>query len=77
MFLFCSNGVYMVKRSSNRNKLDDSAYPIRVKLKVPDNGHGVALDRYNQYLNSHIGPRPICLAQFNDTRWTGFSSLFP
>jgi len=45
----------MVKRSSNRNRLDDAAFPIRVKLRVPDDGHGVALDRYNRYLGSNVG----------------------
>ncbi len=45
----------MVKRSSNRNKIDDTAFPIRVKVKVPERGHGVRLDQYSQWLASYVG----------------------
>ena len=47
----------MVRRSTQSRKLDDEAFPIRVKIRVPVRGFGQRLDLYDTWLMSNLSPR--------------------
>lgn len=46
----------MPRRSSPRQKTDDLAFPVRVKLAVPPHGLGPAYDRMHDWLRRELGP---------------------
>lgn len=46
----------MVRRSSPQEKIDDSAFPVRVKLFIPENGLQRRLDDLHQWLTFEVGP---------------------
>ncbi|WP_411891362.1 SOS response-associated peptidase [Yoonia sp. SDW83-1] len=45
----------MVRRSTPQKKLDESAFPIRVRFAVPDRGFGLRLNDLHRWLNAEIG----------------------
>lgn len=45
----------MSRRSTSQQKLDDAAFPIRVKFVVPPDGLGAVIDEMRQWLRSEIG----------------------
>jgi hypothetical protein len=45
----------MTRRSTPQHIVDDRAFPIRIKIMTPWNGHGQRLDYYQAWLNHH-GP---------------------
>ena len=46
----------MVRRSSSRFKVDDLAYPIRVKFVVPEGGMQGLSDRVEAWLDAELAP---------------------
>jgi len=44
----------MVRRSIPAKKIDDAAFPIRVKVKVPTRGFGLRIDLYYAWLRSNL-----------------------
>ncbi len=46
----------MTRRSSPRQKTDDLAFPVRVKIAVPAHGLGPAYDRMHDWLRCELGP---------------------
>lgn len=47
----------MARRSTPSKKIDDAAFPIRVKIKVPPRGFGQRLDLYNAWLTGNLSTR--------------------
>jgi hypothetical protein len=47
----------MVRRSVPAKKIDDVAFPIRVKVKVPARGFGLRIDLYHAWLRDNLSPR--------------------
>ena len=47
----------MVRRSVPAKKIDDIAFPIRVKVKVPERGFGLRIDLYYAWLQSNLSAR--------------------
>jgi hypothetical protein len=45
----------MVRRSTPQKKVDDRAFPIRVKFRVPELGFGGLYDRFHAWLRDEIG----------------------
>ncbi len=45
----------MVQRSPRQKDVDDRAFPIRVKVKVPPNGLGTEMSRIMAWLRDEIG----------------------
>ena len=45
----------MVRRSTPQKKLDERAFPVRVRIATPDNGFGVELDAVYRWLSAEIG----------------------
>lgn len=45
----------MVQHSIRQARRDDLAFPVRVKVRVPPNGLGRALDEMNQWLKENTG----------------------
>jgi len=45
----------MAKHSIRQAKRDDLAFPVRVKVRVPPNGLGRALDDMLRWLNENVG----------------------
>ena len=45
----------MVRRSTPQKKLDEQAFPVRVRIATPQNGFGVELDAVYRWLNTEIG----------------------
>lgn len=46
----------MSRRSTPQSKVDDRAFPIRVKVAVPGTGLGPRLNAYHQWLGAELGP---------------------
>ena len=44
----------MSRRTTPQKKIDDLAFPVRVKLAIPDNGLGCRLEAINSWLKSHM-----------------------
>ena len=44
----------MVRRSVPAKAIDDIAFPIRVKVKVPERGFGARIDLYHAWLQSNL-----------------------
>jgi hypothetical protein len=54
----CSRNVpAMVSHSIRQAKRDDLAFPVRVKVCVPDRGLGKTLDRMVVWLRENLGPQ--------------------
>lgn len=51
----------MVRRSTPQKKLDEAAFPVRVRFAVPDRGFGLRLDDLMRWLNAEIGPGHFAL----------------
>jgi len=47
----------MVSHSIRQAKRDDLAFPVRVKVCVPDRGLGKTLDRMVVWLRENLGPQ--------------------
>jgi hypothetical protein len=45
----------MVQRSRRQKDIDDRAFPIRVKVKVPPNGLSIEMSRIMAWLRDEIG----------------------
>jgi putative SOS response-associated peptidase YedK len=45
----------MVRRSTPQRKTDDAAFPVRVKLTIPDGGLGLRLNDIHRWLLTEIG----------------------
>lgn len=45
----------MPRRSTPQKTLDDTAFPVRVKIRVPPNGLGMLLDDCFRWLNVNVG----------------------
>ena len=45
----------MVRRSESQFKIDDRAFPVRVKIVVPDQGLGGISDRIRTWLKEELG----------------------
>jgi len=45
----------MVRRSTPQKKTDDEAFPVRVKVRVPERGMGKLTDAYYAWLNDCLG----------------------
>lgn len=45
----------MARHSIRQAKRDDLAFPVRVKVRVPDTGLGKLLDRMAEWLNENVG----------------------
>lgn len=45
----------MVRRSTPQKKTDDNAFPIRVKVAIPERGMGMLTDAYYKWLNDNLG----------------------
>lgn len=45
----------MPRRSAPRKLIDDTAFPVRVKIRVPPNGLGMLLDECLRWLNVNVG----------------------
>ncbi|MEN7536646.1 hypothetical protein [Aurantiacibacter flavus] len=46
----------MARRSTQQSKLDDLAFPVRIKVAIPRHGLGPLLDRMHQWLNLELEP---------------------
>jgi hypothetical protein len=54
----CSRNVLiMVSHSIRQAKRDDLAFPVRVKVRVPDGGLGKTLDRMMVWLRENLEPQ--------------------
>ena len=49
MFLF------MIQRTPPQKKRDDNAFPVRVKVAIPERGMGMLSDQYLGWLNNNLG----------------------
>lgn len=47
-------GALMSRRSTPQRKIDDTAFPVRVKFKVPPLGFGGKLDEIGYWLNNNL-----------------------
>lgn len=45
----------MVRRSTPQSKTDKAAFPVRIRLKIPDLGFGMRLDDIHRWLRTEIG----------------------
>ena len=58
----CScNVLLMVRRSTQQKKIDESAFPVRVKFVIPDGGLGWRLDDLHRWLQLEVGPGDYAL----------------
>lgn len=46
----------MVRRSTPQKKIDEIAFPIRVRFRIPEGGLGRRLDHLHRWLGNEIGP---------------------
>lgn len=46
----------MTRHSTANFKRDDDAFPIRIKVAVPDQGLGQLANRYQQWLRDNLDP---------------------
>lgn len=45
----------MVRRSTPQKKIDELAFPVRIKFAVPERGFGMRLDAIHSWLGSEVG----------------------
>ena len=45
----------MPRRSTPRSQTVDTAFPVRIKIRVPPNGLGMVLDDCFRWLNDNVG----------------------
>ncbi len=45
----------MVRRSTPQKKIDELAFPVRIKFAVPERGFGMRLDAIHSWLKKEVG----------------------
>ena len=55
----------MVRRSTPASKTDDAKFPVRVRLRTPDNGYGRQLNEMHEWLDDHAGRDGYAVHGFN------------
>lgn len=46
----------MARRSTPQRSIDEAAFPVRIKVRVPPDGLGTMLNVANRWLNDELGP---------------------
>lgn len=44
----------MVRRSTPQSKIDDDAFPVRVRIHIPDGGFGQSMDAIQAWLDKNL-----------------------
>ena len=66
----------MSRRSTPQQKIDHDAYPVHVRVLVPDSGFGSLLDRIHRWLELHVGLGQYATISSNSMHCDAVAFLF-
>ena len=63
----------MGRRSTPQKQIDDRAFPVRVRIVVPETGHGSRMDAMLRWLDQELGRREFAWHS-GGSGWPGFDA---